>query len=162
MIDTLQNFAEVGIALAGFSAIAAALNPTLDLSPGTTDRGALLTLLESAGLVVFFALLPQVLTQAPISETSLWKTVFLFYGSCHVIHWIVVVRRNHIHGSVVSFFRPLEMIGGILALTQIAVGLKGGPEILRLVYLVVLTWHTVIAAISFGGVIMKHNAKPPT
>jgi hypothetical protein len=158
MIDTLQNFAEVGIALAGFSAIAAALNPNLDLSPCSAERTSLQTLLESTGLVVLFSLLPQVLIQAPVGENSLWKTLLLIYGSCHAVHWIVVYRRIQLYGAVVSFIRPLQFMGAMLVVAQLAFGVTGSLEIVKLVYLAALLWHILVAALSFGGVIMRYDA----
>tara|TARA_R110002072_G_scaffold977_16_gene8094 strand:- start:1426 stop:1914 length:489 start_codon:yes stop_codon:yes gene_type:complete len=162
MIDTLQNFAEVGVALAGFSAIAAALNPKVDLSPGSTERTSLQTLLECAGLVVLFSLLPQILVQAPIGETSLWRAALLVYGICHAVHCIVVFRRIHLHGSVVGFIRSLELIAVIVVIAQLVYGLSGSSEMVKLVYLAALLWHILVAAMSFGGVIMRNDEGHPS
>lgn len=70
MFETLRNFAEIGIAIAGFSAIASTLRSRISGSWPEGDRLALLSRLETSALVVFFALAPQVLDQIVKDERA--------------------------------------------------------------------------------------------
>ena len=161
MFETLRNFAEVGIAVAGFSAIAVALNRDLTLAKGSQERGGLLTLLESAGFVVFFALLPQVLEQAPLAEDTLWRASLLTYAAAHLLHTAFVALRQGDRRSVVPF-APLLGFGGLLILLgQFTAGVLGDLPIVRLVYVVALGWNTLIATVSFAGLILL-DSRPPT
>ena len=155
MLDTLRNFAEVGVAVAGFSAIAVALNRDLASTPDSSERGGLHTLLETAGLVVLFALVPQVLEQAPVSEAALWRSALLGYGLVHLGHAMIIGVRNGARRATVPF-APALFAGGLVVLaSQLLVGAFGSLDWVRFVYLVALGWHTLIAAISFAGLILS-------
>lgn len=80
VFETLRNFAEIGIAIAGFSAIASALSSRISGSWSERDRLALLSLLETSALVVFFALVPQVLRELSSSDHALWVGSNLLYA----------------------------------------------------------------------------------
>ena len=72
MFETLRNFAEIGIAIAGFSGITAAIGSRSFTSWSSAERMQLLSLLETAGLVVFFSLVPQVLHRILENDSLLW------------------------------------------------------------------------------------------
>ena len=151
MLDTLRNFAEVGIAIAGFSGIAAALNRQLDLAPGGGDRTSLFILLETAGLVVLFSLLPQVLSESRLFEVSLWRVSLLAYALLHLGHALLLRRRRILAvGIGPPVYRPLVYGGGFVLVLQFAVGFTAGNEALRLTYLAALCWHVVVAGVSFA------------
>ncbi len=163
MTETLRNFAEIGIAIAGFSAIASALRSRVSGSWSENDRLALLSLLETSALVVFFALIPQVLGQIVSSESVLWASSNLVYAAVHSLHYVVQARRVLSHTEPSEAPRPVSrstgwvlFLGGILLIAaQIVFAIRGDLEWLRFVYLLVLTWHTCVAGVMFGGLVLR-------
>jgi hypothetical protein len=163
MFETLQNFAEIGIAIAGFSAIASALGSRVVGRWSSGDRIALLSLLETSAFVVCFALIPQVLDQIMRNERTLWVSCNLAYVSTHAFHCFVQARRaitlraagEEVYPVVRRVGRVL-FIGAILLIgTQAAFVIFGNPEQLRFIYLAVLMWHSCVAGIMFGSLILR-------
>jgi hypothetical protein len=163
MFETLRNFAEIGIAIAGFSAIASTLRPRVSGSRSEGDRLALLTLLETSALVVFSALIPQVLDQIMRNERALWVSSNLTYVAMHSFHYFIGARRIiplRATGEIPSSLSPSAdralFFGGILLIgTQIALAAFGDSDQLRFMYLVVLTWHSCVAGAMFGALVLQ-------
>ena len=161
--ETLRNFAEIGIAIAGFSAIASALTSRMSGSWAEDDRLALLALLETSAFVVFFSLAPQVLGQIVRSERALWVASNLVYAAAHSLHYFVQMRRVMPLTTEGGLPRPVNrstgwilFVGGILLIgTQLAMVVFGGLDQLRFVYLLVLTWHSCVAGVMFGALILR-------
>ncbi len=163
MFEALRTFAEVGIAIAGFSAIASALRSRVAGPWSGGDRIALLSLLETSALVVFFALIPQVLDQILTNDRILWVICNLAYVATHAFHCFVQVRRSIPLRAAGEPHLPLGLstarapfLGAILLIgTQIAVAAFGNSDQLRFTYLVVLTWHSCVAGAMFGALILR-------
>lgn len=163
MFETLRNFAEIGIAIAGFSAIAAALSSRTSGPWPDADRLALLSLLETSALVVFFALIPQVLNQIVEDEHALWVGCNLVYVAVHSIHYFIGARRVIPLRAAGETVNPLSSAaGGVLFLgglsvigTQTVLAVLGDPVQLRFVYLVALAWHSCVAGGMFGALILR-------
>lgn len=161
--ETLRNFAEIGIAIAGFSAIAAALRSRVSDAWSEAERLALLSLLETSALVVFFALVPQVLGQILTSEHALWVSSNLMYAAVHSFHYFIQVRRVVPATATGGAPRPVGratgwtlFLGGILLIgAQVALAAYGDLDQLRFIYLLVLTWHSCVAGVMFGTLILR-------
>ncbi len=162
MFETLRNFAEIGIAIAGFSAIAATLRSRVSGPWAEADRLALLSLLETSALVVFFALLPQVLEQIMRNERALWVGANLAYAAAHSFHYVLGARRIIPLRAAGENANPLStasgtvlFLGGLLVIAaQVAFAVFGGLDSLRFIYLVSLTWHSCVAGAMFGALIL--------
>jgi hypothetical protein len=163
MFETLRNFAEIGIAIAGFSAIASALRSRGAGPWSAGDRVAFLSLLETSALVVFFALTPQVLDQIVENEHALWVGSNLAYAATHAVPCFVQVRRiiplraaGEAHHPVHRSAGRALFLGAILLIvTQVALATFGSSEQLRFVYLVLLAWHSCVAGVMFGALILR-------
>jgi hypothetical protein len=90
LLDTLQNFAEVGIAVAGFSGVAAALGSRAGESWAHSKRRSLQVLLETAGMVVLFSFVPQILSRSVLTEVNLWWVSGSLYAGSHVLHGLTL------------------------------------------------------------------------
>ena len=159
MFETLRNFAEIGIAIAGFSAIAATLRSRVSGPWAEADRLALLSLLETSALVVFFALLPQVLEQIVRNERTLWVGANLAYVAAHSFHYFIGARRLRTGRETINPMRTwgglILFLGGmVVILTQAALAAFGGLDSIRFIYLVSLTWHSCVAGAMFGALIL--------
>jgi hypothetical protein len=163
MFETLRNFAEIGVAIAGFSAIASALRSRGSGRWPEGERVALLSLLETSALVVFFALVPQVLGEILINQRALWASSNLAYAATHSLHCFIQVRRSVPLRAAGETALPLRLsagralfLGAILLIgTQTGLAAFGNPEQLRFIYLVALTWHCCVAGAMFGSLILR-------
>ncbi len=117
------------------------------------------SLLETSALVVFFALIPQVLEQILRNERTLWASCNLAYVATHAFHFFVQVRRTIPRRAAGEAYRLMArlLFGGAILLigTQAAVAAVGDCDQLRFIYLVVLTWHSSVAAVMFGTLILR-------
>ncbi len=152
LFDTLQNFAEVGIAVAGFSGIAAALDSKSGETWADAKVVGLRLLLETAGLVVFFAFVPQVLDRASLPDSTIWRVAAGAYALAHLAHGRTVMRRMK-----QSRRRPEPSppswalyVGMLVILAQGVSVVLASTEHVQLVYLCALGWHTFVAALSFA------------
>ena len=162
MFETLRNFAEIGIAIAGFSGITAAIGSRSLESWSPAERMQLLSLLETAGLVVLFSLVPQVLRRVLESDELLWTVCNGLYAATHVAHSLLAVHRGRglapeeqARAAQTRRFVPLMGVGVALILVQVAVVVVGSLESLELVYLLVLGWHACVSAIMFGLLVLR-------
>lgn len=169
MLETLRNFAEVGIAIAGFSGITAAIGSRSFTSWSSVERVQLLSLLETAGLVVLFSLVPQMLRPILDSEQHLWITSNGLYALAHIAHSVLSVRRGRRlsaqapaqAASLTRRYVALHWTGIGLIVAQLLVVAAGGLRSLQFVYLLVLGWHSCVAAIMFGSLILRAFESDP-
>ena len=81
----------------------------------------------------------------------------------HALHCFVQGRRAV---SLRAAGGPQPIVGGLagralfmsailLIGTQVAVTAVGSPDQLRFIYLVVLTWHSCVAGVMFGALILR-------
>ena len=167
MLDTLRNFAEVGIAVAGFSAIVSALSSR---SLNARERDHLVALLQTSGLVVAFALVPQVLATILKDPHTLWMAAGFFYFVVHLVHFgmtgskmVRAVRSGRPDAIRKRDVYVLGTIASLLLLAQMGTVAFGYEDQMRFVYLLVLLWHTGIAMAMFGSLLVRavsHKRKP--
>lgn len=123
----------------------------------------MLSLLETAGLVVFFSLVPQVLHRVLESDQYLWTVSNGLYATTHVAHSFLAVHRGRSlalreperAASETRRYSPLMWGGMALIAAQLVVTAVGDLEHLEFVYLLVLGWHACVAAIMFGVLILR-------
>ncbi len=159
VLDTLQNFAEVGIAVAGFSGIVSAVSAR-SLSP--RERDHLIALLQTSGLVVAFALVPQVLSAVLVEDRSLWLTSSILYLAVHLIHYgntAFKMLRSIGSGKQDTIGKRDAYVTGavatLLLVAQITAILFGDSTQMLFVYLVILLWHTGTAMAMFGSLLIR-------
>jgi len=156
LFDTLQNFAEVGIAVAGFSGIAAALGTARGVASADSRRRFLLTLLETAGMVVLFSFVPQILNETALPGANLWRTSAGLYAGVHAFHGILLFRRVRRFGTPEPDIpKSIVPIGLVVLVLQLHSVILGSIEQVRFVYLLTLCWHTIAAATSFAGLLLS-------
>lgn len=84
--SALSLSAEVGIGIAGFASIFAALSRRNPEVWGATERLSFSVLLAASGSAVFAGILPLILLTMGLSETSCWTIASVLLGS-----WLVTV-----------------------------------------------------------------------
>lgn len=166
MFDTLQNFAEVGVAIAGFSGIASAVSARSLQEWTPVERDHLIGLLETSGLVVVFALVPQVLLQLVEEAHALWVVSSLLYLVVHVLHYGITGRKmlrsiSAGRGDAIRLRTVFAMgaVATILLVSQATAILFGTTAQLKFIYLVILLWHTAIAGAMFADLLTRSVAR---
>lgn len=129
----------------------------------------MLSLLETAGLVVFFSLVPQVLDRLLESDQQLWAVSNGLYAVTHLAHSLLAVRRGRSlereeparAALETRRYVPLMWGGMALIVVQLVVTVVGDLRSLEFVYLLVLGWHACVAAIMFGVLILRAFERDP-
>ena len=151
MDDKLATFAEIGVAIAGFSGIVAAIGRDAYETWSPARRRLMSLLLETSGLTVAFSILPLILGELQLSETTLWRASSALFAAAHAYHVTLINRRGTSADVPVSKLRSkiLLVVVPVLAAQVISV-FAGGLVALKFVYMLALGWHVVGGALSFS------------
>jgi hypothetical protein len=155
--DKLATFAEIGVAIAGFSGIVAALGRD-SYEAWSPSRQRLMTLLlETAGLCVFFSITPLVLGELTVSEPVLWRISAALFAAAHAYHMVLIERRGTSADAAVSSVRSKVPFVAIPVLSaQVISVFVGNLVLLKFAYLLALAWHVAGGALSFGLLLLVH------
>jgi hypothetical protein len=114
--------AEISVALAGFSGIAAAFGRRQERTWSEDERSKLANLLNHSGIALFASLIPLISAQAGGFDAGLWMTcslLWVFFASFGLGFAIRDLRRAKLAGRGEPF--PLSLIGFVaLWLFQLA------------------------------------------
>lgn len=151
MNEKLSTFAEVGVAIAGFSGVVAALGRNSFDSWPLAKRRIMALLLETSGLVVAFSIVPLVLEELQFSERVLWRTSAGLYVAAHLGHAVILARRGTRLVSHLTLVRARWYAAAVPVLLLQGVSVVvGGLVLLKSVYLLALTWHVLGSAVAFA------------
>jgi hypothetical protein len=155
---TLSTFAEVGIALAGFSGVVVALGRRALGEWVPVDRLRSTTLVTLSLLLVVFSLLPLVLEPLDLSElTSLRLCNGLFAaGHASVVYSSVIRLRQFRAAGETSTWARLSIGAGVIACQAFA-SVGASLPASQFIYLAALTWVLAMGVIDFGLLLL-----PPT
>lgn len=113
--SVLSSSIEVGIGIAGFAGIVAAIRQRDVGAWSARDRITLQALFGSSGLAILFGLLPGILQEVPIPQAQTWRTV----SACQIVWFIVVgfLRTRQMRAQGISPFQDqyyLVLVGAAL------------------------------------------------
>ena len=157
-IDTLTLFAEVSVALAGFSGVIVALRGH---RPGedTLAYGRLFRLLEASLACALFSALPQVLLHTGLSNSGSWRVS----AACLVVYMLVaqayLMRRfwsRNVAPPPGSSFLAVGLLsaGQLVFAVGLAFGLFGHVPIVG-TYLAALLFLLVVAGSMFARLVLQ-------
>lgn len=146
--DLLLALAQMGLALAGFSGIIAALQG----DPRTwsvQEAGALRLLLECCFLVVFLALVPLLIADVASAAFAarLAAGVLAVVALAWMASGVVRMRRLRTRARRPRLFAVLA--GGLLALSVAELGVAAGLLVQPVLYAGTLIWLLVFASVQF-------------
>ena len=96
--DTLLTFAEIGIAFAGFAALAGVIGRGRSLDGARADREKLRGVIYISLVVVITALIPVVVAKYPVLEGAVWR---ISSGITLLLNWVIlVVVWRHARGGI--------------------------------------------------------------
>jgi len=148
MLDTLQNFAEVGVAVMGFSGIVAAVYSRTEQIWTPRERDHLVSLLQTSAMVIAFALIPQVLLPTFGEGRTLWIIANSLYALVHFLHFLITARkmkRAIARGANYAIRKRDAYASGIgasaLIAGQVLIIFTGDVQQMHFAYLAILLWH---------------------
>ncbi len=97
--------AELGVGIAGFSSIAAALGSRTSSAQREVRRAQVVLLVGASLAVSFFAYLPMVLALALPESLSFWRVASTLYAAWHIFILIRFVLRNLASRQTATRFR---------------------------------------------------------
>jgi len=152
--QVLTLLVELGVAIAGFSAIVVALDQRPVRRWTRIRRDGLRTLLQVSGVVITFSLAPLVVGRW-FAEPAVWGWLLLAYGVIHVSDVLSFLLRHTAETPVEA--KAGARIGLGIAVLQVATALLASPEVAEMAYVAVLFWHLAIAAGSFVYLLHTHD-----
>ena len=154
--QVLTLLVELGVAIAGFSAIVVALDQRPVRRWRRIRRDGLRSLLQVSGVVIVFSLAPLVLGRW-FAEPAVWGWLLLAYGVIHVADVLSFLLRHT--AETPTSAKAGARVGLMIAVLQVATALLASPEVAEMAYVAVLFWHLAIAAGSFVYLLHTHDTE---
>ena len=142
----LFTIAQIAVGLAGFSAIIVTLNPRPIREWEDTDRLNLRLLIQISIYVIFFSLLPPLLS-IPLDNHLVWLCALWGYGLIHIADagfFLMNLTRD-----MPSLFRNAAICGVIVAMAQLLVAWQGNDIARETMFVFVLIWHLGVVFMAF-------------
>ncbi len=142
----LFTIAQIAVGLAGFSAIIVTLNPRPIREWEDTDRLNLRLLIQISIYVIFFSLLPPLLS-IPLDNHLVWLCALWGYGLIHIADagfFLMNLTRD-----MPSLFRNAAICGVIVAMAQLLVAWQGNDIARESMFVFVLIWHLGVVFMAF-------------
>jgi len=151
---TLELFAELFVAFAGFTALAGViLRSDMD---SLSLRQEVRLLLEYSLIYVVLSVLPLVFFHAGLSEPLAWRLACAISATQTIIYYIVrfgSLRSWSDGGGLARSFWFAFTIDGLFTLLLLAAAAALGPVPPHSLYLLHLLWGLIGAALSFGRLV---------
>jgi hypothetical protein len=162
--DTLRTFAEVGVALAGFTGVAVVLGRRAEGAWSYVEIGQLRQLLESSLAVALLALLPLVLERLAGSPAVLWRVsnglaclAGLGLGGAYWLRYLRGPKQSYPQVGKLLGFATTPLVGALL-LAQALVALGFLERLAADLYLVALLWLVAVSAVNFVYLLLPRDA----
>ena len=148
----LLSVSQLGVGLAGFSAVIVTLNPRPIKEWDTTDRLNLRVLVQVSFVVLFFSLFPLVLGIS-LSDEKVWLYGLWLYGVLHLIDVSSFLLK--MTPETPAIFRFTAYGGVAVAIVQIAIAWLGDSNTRELTYVATLVWHLYVVFMGFVMLLYK-------
>jgi len=142
----LFTIAQIAVGLAGFSAIIVTLNPRPIREWDDTDRLNLRTLIQISIYVIFFSLLPPLLS-IPLDNHLVWLCALWGYGLIHIAD--VSFFLMNLTKDMPSLFRIAATCGVVVALVQLLIAWQGNDVARETMFVFALIWHLGVVFMAF-------------
>lgn len=142
----LFTIAQVAVGLAGFSAVIVTLNPRPIRDWDDTDRLNLRLLFQITIYVIFFSLLPPLLSIS-FENHLIWLCALWAYGLIHIADVSFFLMK--LTEEMPSLFRNAAICGAIVALTQLLIAWQGNDIAREQMFVFALVWHLGVVFMAF-------------
>jgi hypothetical protein len=144
--NLVLTLAQVAIGLAGFTAIIVALNPKPIREWHAEDQLNLRLLVQVSFLVLFFCVLPYVLSVS-LPPNEVWFYGLAAYGIIHVFD--VSSFLIHRTKETPRVFVYHACVGLLIALSQVGIAFLGNAVLWETAYIATLIWHLYVMYFAF-------------
>ena len=134
----LFTIAQIAVGLAGFSAVIVTLNPRPIREWDSTDRLNLRLLIQISIYVIFFSLLPPLLS-IPFDNHLIWLLALWAYGIIHMADAGFFLMNLTMETP--SLFRNAAICALIVAAAQLVVAWQGHDIAREMMFASALVWH---------------------
>jgi hypothetical protein len=164
--DTLQTFAEIGVALAGFTGVAVVVGRRAAGTWTYVELSELRQLLEASLAVVLLSLFPLVLARFLDAGPGLWRVcngvAGLAGATLGIRYWLRYLRGPRetypFAGKLIGYgTTPLV---GALVVVQLAIALGLVERGASAVYLAGLFWLVMVSALNFVYLTLPRRLEP--
>ena len=145
-IGLLFTIAQIAVGLAGFSAIIVTLNPRPIRDWDDTDRLNLRVLIQISIYVIFFSLLPPLLS-IPLENHLVWLCALWVYGFIHIVDAGFFLTK--LTKDMPLLFRNAAIFGFIIATAQLLIAWQGNDVTRETMFVFALVWHLGIVFMAF-------------
>jgi len=140
------TIAQIAVGLAGFSAIIVTLNQRAIRDWDDTDQLNLRLLIQISIYVIFFSLLPSVLS-IPLEPHSVWLYALWIYGLVHIVD--VIFFLKNLTKEMPLLFRNAAICGGCIAIAQVVIAWQGSDVARETMFAFTLIWHLGVVFMAF-------------
>ena len=148
----LFTIAQIAVGLAGFSAIIVTLNPRPIREWDDTDRLNLRTLIQLSIYVIFFSLLPPLLSIS-LDNHLVWLCALWVYGLIHIADASFFLMN--LTKDMPTLFRNSASCGVIVALAQLLIAWQGNDVARETMFVFALIWHLGVVFMAFVLLLYK-------
>jgi hypothetical protein len=142
----LYTISQIAVGLAGFSAVIMTLNPRPIREWDDTDRLNLRLLLQISIYVIFFSLLPPLLSVSFENHLT-WLCALWAYGLIHIADATFFLTK--LTNEIPTLFRNAAICGVIVAVTQLVIAWQGNDIAREQMFIFALIWHLGVVFMAF-------------
>jgi len=142
----LFTIAQIAVGLAGFSAVIVTLNPRPIREWDATDRLNLRLLIQISIYVIFFSLIPPLLS-IPFENHLIWLFALWAYGIIHMADAGFFLMN--LTKEMPTLFRNAAICGVIVAAAQLLIAWKGNDIAREMMFVSALIWHLGVVFMAF-------------
>ena len=157
ILGTLENLAEVGVAITGFAGIVAAVAYSASGSWSDTDRLSFRALVRWSLGATFLAYLPVVFMSFGDLVPAPWRISNAVFASFHGYIFFEAFRSLREHPETVTLrTRVVLAMGAVVFAAEIAAAAGPLAFVAPSVYLIAVLWFLFIAALQFLVLVEQH------
>lgn len=161
-LDTLQNLAEVGVAITGFAGIVAAVAHSATGSWSADDRGNFAALVRWSLGATFLAYVPIIFASLGSLVPAPWRISNAIFAVFH--GWVFFVTFKAIRERQIPVPRSgvfFLTVGSIVMVAEMAAAAGPLSSVASSVYLTATIWFLLLAANRFLALVNQHFGSPP-
>jgi len=161
ILGTLQNLAEVGVAITGFAGIVAAVAYSTSGSLSDADRRSFTALVLWSLGATFLAYVPVILFSLGDRVSEPWRLANAIFAAFHGYVFFQTLKSMRAHPDDLTPFVVFLLTAGFLVFAA-EIAAAAGPlaSIAPSVYLIAVIWFLFIAVTRFVNLVSTHLGSP--
>ena len=158
---TLELFAVLSVVIAGFTGLAVVLRSSTADAGSQTNLRALRLLVEFSLFTLIYSVIPLVLWNLGLSESTVWRiaaAIFAFSSGIHYYFRFSELLIEAVREARTGFFRLAVAFDSVIVVSLVASAFHAIDIAAGTLYMVALLWNLIAMANSFARHISPHWA----